>query len=53
MKVQWKKLLVKTTFWLLAEIWFNFMGIDNLADYGEFVSERHKIVQMHNICSYS
>ena len=53
MKVQWKKLLVKTTFWLLAEIWFNFMGIDNLADYGEFVFERHEIVQMHNICSYS
>ena len=43
MKVQWKKLLVKTTFWLVAEIWFNFLGIDNLVDYGEFVFAKPEI----------
>ena len=32
MKVLPKKLLVKTTLWLVAEIWLNFLGIDNLAD---------------------
>ena len=53
MKVRWKKLLVTTTFWLVAEIWFGFLGIDNLADFSEFVFERHETVQMHNIYSYS
>ena len=52
MKVQWKKLLLKTTFWLLAEIWFNFLGIDNLADYSEFVFERHEITFNADLCSY-
>lgn len=36
MNVRWKKLLIKTTLWLVAEIWFNFLGIDDLADYSEF-----------------
>ncbi len=44
MNVRWKKLLVKTTLWLVAEIWLNFLGIDNLADYSEFIFERHVIV---------
>ena len=52
MKVQWKKLLVKTTFWLVGEIWFNFLGIDNLVDYSEFVFARHEVVQLQNVCSY-
>lgn len=52
MNVRWKKLLVKTTFWLVAEIWFGFLGIDNFADYSEFVFERYEIVQLQNICSY-
>lgn len=52
MKVQWKKLLVKTTFWLVAKIWFGFLEIDNLVDYSEFVFKRHEIVQLQNICSY-
>ena len=52
MNVRWKKLLVKTTLWLVAEIWFNSLGIDNLVDYGEFVFARHEIVQMQNISFY-
>ena len=44
MKVRWKKLLVTTTLWLVAEIWLNFLGIDDLADYGEFIFEQHFIV---------
>ena len=44
MKVRWKKLLVKTPLWLVAEIWLNFLGIDDVADYSEFIFERHVIV---------
>ncbi len=49
MNVRWQKLLVTTTLWLTTEIWFNFLGIDNLADYSEFIFERNAIVQLlHN-----
>ena len=44
MKVRWKKLILKTTLWLATEIYFNFLEIDELADYGEFIFERHVIV---------
>lgn len=36
-----KKLLAKMLVWLAAEILLNFLGLDNLADYGEFVFERN------------
>jgi preprotein translocase subunit SecG len=44
MKTQWKRLLVKTTVWLAAEIILNLLGLDNLADYSEFVYEHEVIV---------
>ena len=37
MKVQWHKLILKIFFWLLVEALFNFIGIDDLADYSEFL----------------
>jgi hypothetical protein len=43
MNVRWKKLLVTTTLWLTTEIWFNFLGIDNLADYSEFIFDRNAV----------
>lgn len=43
MNVRWKKLLLTTTLWLVTEIWFNCLGIDNLADYSEFVFAKQKI----------
>ncbi len=49
MNVRWQKLLVTITLWLTTEIWFNFLGIDNLADYSEFIFEKNAIVQLlHN-----
>lgn len=39
MNVRWQKLLVKTSFWLATEIVLNLIGIDDLADYSEFVYE--------------
>lgn len=33
----WKRVVYKTGIWLTAEIWLNLIGLDNIADYGEFV----------------
>jgi hypothetical protein len=42
--VKWQKLLVKATIWLAAEITLNLLGIDDLADYTEFVERQKKIL---------
>ena len=36
-KKTWKQVVYKTGIWLAAEIWLNLIGLDNIADYGEFV----------------
>lgn len=41
MNIQWKKLVFTTTLWLVTEILLNLLGLDNLADYGEFVFGRY------------
>ena len=43
MQVQWKKLLAKIIVWLAAEILLNFLGLDTLADYSEFLFDRDSI----------
>lgn len=43
--MQWKNFLVKTTLWFIAEIWLGYVGMDDLADYSEFIFERHLIGQ--------
>ncbi len=50
MQVQWKKLLAKTIVWLAAEILLSFLGLDNLADYGEFlfVRDPNNVVVFYN-----
>lgn len=35
-QVRWKKLFLQTTVWLVAEVFLTCIGIDDLADYGEF-----------------
>ncbi len=45
MNVRWKKLLLKTTFWLATEICFTLIGIDDLVDYSEFIFGRQEILQ--------
>lgn len=49
MKVQWKKLLTRTAIWLAAEILLNVLGIDDLADYSEFIFERHEAADFVNL----
>ena len=40
MRVKWKVLSRKTLIWLAAEIILTFVGMDDLADYSEFLSVR-------------
>ncbi len=44
MNVRWQKLLVKISFWLAAEISLNLLGIDDLADYSEFIFEHKNFI---------
>ena len=36
-----RKLIIKAFVWLIAEIILNYLQIDDLADYSEFIFERH------------
>ena len=47
MKVQWKKVLVKTIVWLAVEIALNLLGLDSLADYSEFIYKQEAVVLSH------
>ncbi len=40
MKIRWKVLLVKITVWLIAEILLTCLGLDDFADYSEFLNEK-------------
>ena len=44
MRVRWKKLLAKTLVWVVAEILLTFLGLDNLADYSEFIFAKNIVV---------
>ena len=39
----WNFLLARIVLWLLVEISLNFLGLDDLADYSEFIFERNKV----------
>lgn len=39
MEIRWRKLLGKFTIWLTLEILLNLMGLDDIADYSEFIFE--------------
>lgn len=45
MQVKWGKMVVKIAIWLTAEVLLNLVGLDNLADYSEFISGDHSIDQ--------
>ncbi len=44
MKSNWKTSLLRLSIWLMAEISLNLVGLDDLADYSEFIFERNQIV---------
>jgi hypothetical protein len=39
-----QQVFVKTIFWLTAEIFLNLVGLDDLADYSEYLFERNTMV---------
>jgi hypothetical protein len=43
MRVRWRKLFVETSAWVTAEVMLNVVGLDNLADYSEFVFQSKAI----------
>ena len=49
MNLCWQKLLVKILFWLVAEILLNLVGIDDLADYSEFIDEKNFSAQIERL----
>jgi len=46
MTINWKKLILNLTFWLASEITLNAMGLDTLADYGEFLFDKHQTIEV-------
>jgi hypothetical protein len=40
-QIQWKNILIRMTLWLITEVVLNSVGLDNLADYSEFIFERN------------
>ena len=44
MKVQWKILLTSMAMWLLGEITLNLVGLDEVADYGEFLQDKSQLI---------
>ena len=49
MKGCWHKLLMKMTFWLLAEVVLTLVGLDNLADYSEFLLSENSSVTIAQV----
>jgi len=45
---QWQKACFKVTTWVLSEIVLNMLGLDDLADYSEFIFDPEVIVSQHN-----
>ena len=43
MKINYRQLLVKLLTWFIAEIALNYVGLDNLADYSEYLKEQSTI----------
>ncbi len=43
-QVKWKKLLSYTVMWLVTEIILNCLGLDNLADYSEYIYSKYDLV---------
>jgi hypothetical protein len=39
-----QKIWIRMLMWLTAEILLNWVGFDHLADYSEFVFEKHSVV---------
>ncbi len=46
MEIRWKIFFTKTLVWLLVEILLNFIGLDTIADYSEFIFNKNTIIHL-------
>ena len=46
MNVKWRKLIIRGSLWLTLEIVLNCIGIDDMADYSEYIFERNQLVRI-------
>lgn len=46
MKSIWQNLIIKIVIWLTAEVLLTFLGLDDLADYGEFIYRQPTLISM-------
>ncbi len=46
MNINWSKLVVSLLFWLTTEILLGMIGLDDLADYSEFVYQKTFIIML-------
>lgn len=44
MKINWNQLIINLTIWAIAEVTLNFVGLDTIADYSEFLGNKHQVV---------
>ena len=44
MKVRWKILLTSITIWIVEEISLNLVGLDDFADYTQFLEDRSQSI---------
>lgn len=49
-QINWKIFIIHLIFWLTTEFLLNIVGIDDLADYSEFIFERHSFHNFTYIC---
>jgi hypothetical protein len=53
MKVKWSQLVLKIIVWLFAEMYLTVLGLDNLADYGEFVFQYKALLTIAEMSTLS
>lgn len=46
MRERYRKVFLRALIWLTAEVLLSFMGLDNLADYSEFVFESRALSKL-------
>lgn len=46
MKINWSQLIVNLTIWAIAEVTLNFVGLDTLADYSEYLCNKRQVADI-------
>ena len=46
MNVKWRRLILRGSLWLALEVVLNCIGIDDMADYSEYIFERNQLVRI-------